>query len=99
VLRLKPSGKVEVLNTGVVTPYGAIIYVKGYPAWTVAVVGLVIVDPEGAESAAKTSSIEKSIVWVDAELNPILPKLMLAPVAPAASAVPEADGVIRVVPR
>ena len=49
---LKPEGKVEVLYTGDVTPEDLIVYEKGYPAWAVAVVALVIPTPEeGAVSA------------------------------------------------
>ena len=51
--RLKPEGKVEVLYTGDVTPEDLIVYEKGYPAWAVAVVALVMPTPEaGAEAPA-----------------------------------------------
>jgi hypothetical protein len=52
-LRFKPEGKVEVLYEGAVTPEDVIVYEKGYPAWAVAVVPLVMPTPEtGAEAPA-----------------------------------------------
>ena len=60
-LRLKPEGRVEVLYSGAVTPEDLIVYEKGYPAWAVAVVSLVMPTPEeGAVSATKISLKEKS---------------------------------------
>jgi hypothetical protein len=50
---LKPDGKGEALYEGDVTPEDLIVYEKGYPAWAVAVVALVMPTSEtGAESAA-----------------------------------------------
>jgi hypothetical protein len=58
---LKPEGKVEVLYSGDVTPEDLIVYEKGYPAWAVAVVALVMPTPkEGAVLATKISLKEKS---------------------------------------
>jgi hypothetical protein len=49
---LKPEGRGEALYEGDVTPEDLIVYEKGYPAWAVAVVALVIPTPEeGAVSA------------------------------------------------
>jgi len=45
-LTLNPDGRGEALYEGVVTPEDVIVYVKGYPACAVAVVGLVMATPE-----------------------------------------------------
>ena len=48
-----PEGRGEALYAGDVTPEDLIVYEKGYPAWAVAVVALVMPTPEaGAEAPA-----------------------------------------------